>query len=87
MGQINSDDKDSYQLAYTRSLMTPKDEESFALAYANTVESSEYNDALELAKMQECQMDKPKRTPKPPLNSKPRIPKDRLPLVRAGFIA
>jgi hypothetical protein len=43
------DDKDRYRLAFTRSLMTPEDEEDFALAYADTVESSEYNSALEEA--------------------------------------
>ncbi len=40
-------DKDRFRLAYTRSLMTLEDEEDFALSYANTVESSEYNDAIQ----------------------------------------
>jgi hypothetical protein len=34
-------------LAFTRSLIKPEEEEDFAITYANTVESSEYNDAIE----------------------------------------
>ncbi len=40
-------DKDRYRLAFTRSLMTPEHEEDFALAFADMMESAEYNDGLE----------------------------------------
>ena len=41
--------KDRYRLYFTRSLMTPEDEEDFALEYADVHSSGEFEDALEEA--------------------------------------